>query len=71
MSEAQRGDAPDHETITVMREGEWYVARDESSGVASQGQTKSEALSNLAEALSLHSDPASDVEATEPDTPWF
>ncbi|UHQ97921.1 hypothetical protein HYG81_18855 [Natrinema zhouii] len=32
---------PNGETITVTKEGRWYVARDESSRVASQVETKS------------------------------
>ncbi|MFA9428543.1 type II toxin-antitoxin system HicB family antitoxin [Natronorubrum sp. A-ect3] len=60
------------ETITVTKEGRWYVARDESSGVASQGETKVEALENLAEALELHARPVADTdEDLEPSTaPW-
>lgn len=71
MSEVRRGDAPDRETISVTREGDWFVARDESSGVASQGETKSAALANLAEALALHAEDVDDIDATEPDAPWF
>lgn len=61
------------ETVTVVKEGRWYVARDESSGVASQGETKAEALENLAEALELHERPVSESdEGTEPSSaPWF
>ena len=47
-------------------------ARDEESGVASQGETKSEALINLADALELHSRPEpDDEELEEADAPWF
>lgn len=71
MSGARIGDDGPSETVVVTHEGEWFVARDETSGVASQGRTKSEALENLAEALSLHDEGASDADADEPDAPWF
>ena len=41
-------------TITLTREGEWWVAVDEEEGVASQGKTREEALENLDEAVALH-----------------
>lgn len=62
------------DTITVSREGRWYVATDESIGVASQGETKAEALENLAEALALHTKPVSeDIDDTpeESTAPWL
>jgi len=63
--------SPDGETITVTRREEWYVAKDESSGIASQGKTKVEALENLVEALELAEEPVED-EAVEPSTaPWL
>lgn len=40
--------------ITLIEEGEWWVATDESvgeHGVASQGRTREEALENLDEAI--------------------
>lgn len=43
--------------ITLTEEGEWWVAKDESvgeHGVASQGQTREQALENLDEAVALH-----------------
>lgn len=62
-----------NETITVSKDGQWYVAKDESTGVASQGETKVEALENLAEALELHTRPdPDDDEEIEPSTaPWL
>jgi predicted RNase H-like HicB family nuclease len=39
---------------TVWREGPWYVSQCLELGVASQGKTEDEALSNLKEALELH-----------------
>ncbi|RQH01021.1 type II toxin-antitoxin system HicB family antitoxin [Natrarchaeobius oligotrophus] len=62
------------DTITVTRSGDWYVAKDEATGVASQGETKIEAIENLAEALELHTRPEpedSDGEIEESTAPWF
>lgn len=59
-------------TVTIFESDGFIVAKDEESGVASQGETKSEALANLAEALELHSrPPPDDEELEEPDAPWF
>jgi len=41
-------------TAVVWKEGEWYVAQCREFEVASQGQTKKEALDNLSEALTVH-----------------
>jgi predicted RNase H-like HicB family nuclease len=65
-----RADDPEAATVTITRDGEWYVARDDTSGIASQGKTRPEALANLADALRLHAEP-DDVEADEPDVPWL
>lgn len=43
-------------TITLTDEGEWWVAKDTETGVASQGKTREEALDNLDEAVALHKD---------------
>lgn len=40
--------------ITLKKGDEWWVATDEETGVASQGQTRSEALEMLDEAVALH-----------------
>lgn len=40
--------------ITITKEGSWYVAKDEETGVASQGESKPKALEMLADALRLH-----------------
>lgn len=59
-----------HETITVRNNGRWYVAIDESTGVASQGKTKASALAKLADALQLHTRPEpADGEDDRSDTP--
>lgn len=62
------------DTITVSKEGRWYVAKDESTGVASQGETKIEAIENLAEALELHHRPdpeEGDMNIEPSSAPWF
>lgn len=41
-------------TILIQQEENWYVATDIQSGVASQGKTIDESLSNLKEALKLY-----------------
>lgn len=71
------GTAPDRsgetDTITVSKSDGWYVARDQVTGVASQGENKIEALKNLAEALELHESPVSeeDEPTSEADAPWL
>lgn len=45
--------------ITLTREDEWWVAKDETvgeHGIASQGRTREEALENLDEAVALYRD---------------
>lgn len=59
-------------TVTLAREDEWVVARDESTGVTSQGRTRPEAIQNLAEALALYEEPIPEnATLQEPDVPWF
>ena len=73
MGVQSRGELTD-ETITVTKEGQWYVATDESSGIASQGETKVAALENLAEALALHERPVPESDENTADSstaPWF
>ncbi len=41
-------------TVSVVEEGDWYVAQALDVDVASQGETFDEALLNLREALELH-----------------
>lgn len=64
----------ERDTITVT-EGEstdLFVAKDEATGVASQGETKIKALENLVEALELyHEEDPEDIELKEPTAPWF
>ncbi|MBO4678191.1 MAG: type II toxin-antitoxin system HicB family antitoxin [Lachnospiraceae bacterium] len=42
--------------IIVVKEDNWYVAKDIWSDVASQGKTMDEAIANLKEALELYYD---------------
>jgi len=52
-------------------EGGWS-AIDEETGIASQGETREEALANLDEAVELTLEAReADTEAPEPDAPWF
>jgi len=44
-------DVPTGTTITLTREDEWWVAKDEDTGVVSQGKSRQDALENLDEAL--------------------
>jgi len=44
-------------TASVWREDKWFVAQCLEVDVASQGETESEALDNLQEALELHFTP--------------
>lgn len=65
---------PDAETITVTESDGWFVARDETTGVASQGRTKAEAIANLADAIELHGQPVPEDADEDPepsDAPWF
>ena len=48
-------------TVFIWREGKWFVAYEPTSGVASQGKTVDEALSNLREALELYLEDRNDV----------
>jgi len=66
----ERGDSD--ETVRVTESDGYVVARDEGTGVASQGDTKAEALANLAEALELHVRPDSGgVDQKEATAPWL
>ncbi len=43
-------------TVSIVREGDWYIAQCLEVDVASQGATTEEALANLREAIELHFD---------------
>ncbi|MCG1003009.1 MULTISPECIES: type II toxin-antitoxin system HicB family antitoxin [Halobacterium] len=50
----------------------WWSAIDEDAGVASQGETREEALANLDEAVEATRAAREDDDAPpEPDAPWF
>jgi predicted RNase H-like HicB family nuclease len=50
----------------------WWSAIDEETGVASQGETRQQALENLDEAVELTEEARqADTDAPEPDAPWF
>ncbi|GGL69208.1 type II toxin-antitoxin system HicB family antitoxin [Halocalculus aciditolerans] len=50
----------------------WWSAIDEAAGVASQGETRREALADLDEAVAVTEDARTDdTPAPEPDAPWF
>lgn len=59
--------------ITLRESDGYIVARDEETGVSSQGETKAEALGNLGDALALYHEPVGKAEdAQEPaSAPWF
>jgi len=44
-------------TASISKEAEWYIAQCLEVDVASQGESKQEALKNLKEALELHFEP--------------
>jgi len=48
-------------TVFVWREGKWFVAYEPTSGMASQGRTVDEALSNIREALELYIEEGEEV----------
>lgn len=65
-------DPSDSEAVTLTESDGYIVARDDATGVASQGTTKAEALATLAEALELHSRPVSgDADINEATAPWL
>jgi len=59
------------DTITVSKGERYYVARDDETGIASQGETKAEALENLADALELADRPVPNDVDEPADAPWF
>lgn len=68
-SDAREGESS---SVTITREDDWFVARDEVTGVTSQGETRAEALENRAAAIELSEEPIPDgADLEEPDTPWF
>lgn len=50
----------------------WWSAVDAETGVASQGETRQQALQNLDAAVKLTNEARNDdTSAPEPDAPWF
>ena len=49
-------------SVTVHREGKWYVAADPVTGVANQGKSRNEALKNFQKAFELWFENAYDWE---------
>lgn len=64
--------SPGREIRLVEEDGSDWSAIDVDQRVASQGETRQEALENLDEAVSLTKKTCADVDdALEPDAPWF
>ncbi len=60
------------EKIQLTYEDDMWVARDPESGIASQGETRQEALENLDEAVELTRETQQqENSASTPDAPWF
>mgnify|MGYP006285739175 CR=1 FL=1 len=60
------------QSIKLTHEDDQWVAVDEKTSIASQGDTREEALRNLDEALELTQKAREDkTEAVEPNAPWF
>jgi len=60
------------QSIRLTHEDDKWVAVDDETGIASQGNTRGEALLNLDEALELtRKSQESQSKASKPDTPWF
>lgn len=53
-------------TVIIQKEDSWYVATDILSGVASQGKSMEESMSNLKEALGLYYEDNTPAEPTDP-----
>ncbi len=52
-------------TVSVRKEGEWYVAQALDPDVASQGESIDAALANLREALALYFEPPAPTAASQ------
>jgi predicted RNase H-like HicB family nuclease len=60
------------QSIKLTHEDDQWVAVDDETGIASQGDTREKALLNLDEALELTREAKeSKTEAVEPTAPWF
>jgi predicted RNase H-like HicB family nuclease len=71
-SAGRDSETPRREIRLIQEDDGWWSAIDEGTGVASQGETRSEALDNLDEAVELTEEARVDeTGAPEPDAPWF
>jgi predicted RNase H-like HicB family nuclease len=59
-------------TVSPGKSTDLWVAKEEETGVVSQGETREKALENLDEALELYVESVpEELEVTEPSPPWF
>ena len=66
------GGSTQREIRLIQEDDGWWSAIETDSGIASQGETREEALDNLDEAVELTEEAqADDTAAPEPDAPWF
>ena len=66
--------SPSAGNITVTKSDGWFVAKDAQTGVVSQGETKADALENLADAIRLYERPIpenADDDLDPSDAPWL
>ncbi len=64
--------SPELRHITLTREDDWWVARDDDTGIASQGETRGAALEHLDKAVRLsNAANEADTPTPVPDAPWF
>ena len=64
--------SPGREIRLIEEDDGGWSARDVETDVASQGETRQEALENLDEAVELTVEAREDIsDAPEPDAPWF
>jgi predicted RNase H-like HicB family nuclease len=54
MAKSTRPDDERHDEVHLWREGKTWIAKDVATGVASQGDSRGEALEMLDEAVALH-----------------
>lgn len=59
-------------SITLTEDDGWWIARDTETGVASQGETREEALDNLDEAVALYKGEAGEtIDSPEEEREFF
>lgn len=58
-SSAHNGESPPESgVIRLYESGDWWIAEDEQTGVATQGRTRTAALEHLDDAVAVHRDEA-------------